>query len=60
MLTLGWGLVKVYWCLMCDKGNFEIYTGINREPVEVIEERLARGFGDQYTICLGPIILRLS
>ena len=31
------------YCLMCDKGNFEIYTGINRESVEVNEERLARG-----------------
>ena len=37
-VDLGMGLVKVY-CLMCDKGNFEIYTGINREPVEVNEER---------------------
>ena len=42
MLTWGWGLVKMY-CIMCDKGNFEIYTGINREPVEVNEERLAKG-----------------
>ena len=35
---------------MCDKDNFGIYWGINREPVEVKEERLARGkprgFGD--------------
>ena len=29
------------YCLMSDKGNFEMYTGINREPVEVNEERLA-------------------
>ena len=28
---------------MCDKANFEIYTGIKREPVEVNEERHARG-----------------
>ena len=38
------------YCLMCDKGNFEIYTGINRELVEVNGERLdrgyPRGFGD--------------
>ena len=37
-------------CLMCDKGNFEIYTSINREPVEVNEGRhakgLPRGFGE--------------
>ena len=31
------------YCRMCNKGNFEIYTGIDREPVEVNEERLARG-----------------
>ena len=35
---------------MCDKGNLEIYMGINREPVEVNEAGLARGlprgFGD--------------
>ena len=38
-VDVGIGLVKVY-CLMCDKGSFEIYKGINRDPVEVNEERL--------------------
>ena len=31
------------YCLICDKANFEIYTRINWEPVEVNEERLVRG-----------------
>ena len=42
MLVYGWGLVVIY-CLMCNKGNFEIYTRINREPVEINKERHARG-----------------
>ena len=31
------------YCLMCNKGKFEIYSRINREPVEDSEERHARG-----------------
>ena len=42
------------YCLMCDKGNFEIYTGINREPVEVNEKR---NF-EQVVACLGRLSLR--
>ena len=37
IMAYGWGLVKMF-CLMCDRGNFEIYTGINREPLDVNEE----------------------
>ena len=31
------------YCLIHNKGNFEISIRINREPVEVGEERHARG-----------------
>ena len=36
---------------MCDKGNFEIYTGINREPVEVI---------DLLGVNLGDLVITLA
>ena len=30
------------YSVLYDKGNYEIYTGINRETVEANEERLAQ------------------
>ena len=34
---VAWGL-WMYW-LVCDCGNFEVYSGMNGKPVQTIEER---------------------